>query len=163
MTSRAHPRFIIFGLIVTVLAAPLSARDTLGVFSNWAAFRDPQSANAPLRCYAIAEPDSGGAFARYATIAYWPASRIRGQLHIRLAAPAPPSSTATLSVGSRRFVLRAQGFSLWSSDARMDAAIVAGLRTEASMRLSVGNASASWPLRGAATAMDAAALGCARR
>ena len=37
-------------LVLLALAVPLSAKDSLGVFSDWGAFRDP----AVPRCYAIA-------------------------------------------------------------------------------------------------------------
>ena len=38
-------------LILLALASPLAARDSLGVFGQWGAFRDP---DVP-RCYAIAK------------------------------------------------------------------------------------------------------------
>ena len=49
----------------------------------------------------------------------------------------------------------------------MDAAIVAALRNASAMSVSAIDAqgrtlSAGWPLQGAATAIDAAGLGCAR-
>lgn len=149
--------------VALILASAAAARDTLGVFEQWGAFRDPASSAAPLRCYAIAEPDSGAAAVRYLTIGYWPASRVRGQLHIRLASPARAGSTATLALGGRRFQLAVRGTSAWAADARMDAAIVAAMRSAATMRVGIGAATATWRLRGAATAMDAAALGCARQ
>ncbi|TVV73191.1 hypothetical protein FOY91_12945, partial [Sphingomonas solaris] len=53
-------------LAVTTGAAP--ARETLGLYESWAAFRD----TAPPRCYAIAEPVSARVAAGrpFATIAY---------------------------------------------------------------------------------------------
>lgn len=98
---------------------------------------------------------------RYVTIGYWPDARVRGQFHARLARPF--AGDGSISIGGRRFALTAGGTSLWASDARMDAAIVAALRSSASMTISVGGIRATWRLRGAATAIDAAALGCANR
>ena len=71
-----------------------------------------------------------------------------------------------LTVGSRRFVLTGNGVHGWASDARMDAAIIAAMRAAPSMsvesRSMTGGAIAdTYRLRGAATAIDAAALGCA--
>src|SRR3546814_21010521 len=69
-----------------VLAAPPVA---LGLFDRWGAIRDP----ATPRCYALADPAAtvGTPQAQcYARLRYWPKSRIRGQLLIRL-------STATIS------------------------------------------------------------------
>lgn len=156
-------RALALPLMLLLSANPAAARDALGVFDDWGAFRDPASNSAPLRCYAIAEPQSGATNARYITIATWPSARIRGQVHVRLAAPVAARSIVTLAVGSQRFVLTARGTSAWASDARMDAAIVAAIRSSQTMTIRVGAASASWRLRGAATAIDAAALGCARR
>ena len=148
-------------LLLALAATPALARDSLGVFEDWAAFRDPASGNAPLRCYAIAEPSQANAPGLYATVGHWPVSRVRSQFYIRL--PRAASGTATLTIASRRFTLTARGSGLWAADARTDAAIVAAMRSAGSMSVSAGGLSASWRLRGAATAIDAAALGCARR
>lgn len=154
-------RGVAVGLLLVLIATPALARDSLGVFEDWAAFRDPASGNAPLRCYAIAEPERANAPGLYATVGHWPVSRVRSQFYVRL--PRATTGTATLTIGSRRFTLTARGTGLWAADARTDAAIVAAMRSVGSMRVSVGGLSASWRLRGAATAIDAAALGCARR
>lgn len=138
------------------------ARDSLGVFNDWGAFRDPANDSAPLRCYAIALPQSGEATLRYATIAFWPASRVRGQFHVRLATPLPPHRAIILRVGSQRFALVMRGTGAWAANAQMDAAIVAALRSNQTMSISAGGVTATWGLRGVATAIDAAALGCAR-
>ena len=39
--------------MLALLASPLAAKDSLGVFGQWGAFRDPQVP----RCYAIAAAD----------------------------------------------------------------------------------------------------------
>jgi hypothetical protein len=39
------------GLALLLLAAPLAARESLGVYDSWAAFKDAS----PARCYAIAK------------------------------------------------------------------------------------------------------------
>lgn len=161
MTDRRSLPALLAVAALFALAQAAHARDSLGVFDDWGAFRDPAAAETPLRCYAIAEPASGGAMIRYVTIGYWPDSRVRGQFHARLARPM--GGAASISIGGRRFALIAGGTSLWASDARMDAAIIAAMRSARTMTVSVGGTSATWRLRGAATAIDAAALGCARR
>ncbi len=146
-------------LLLIAVTAPAMARDSLGVFDGWAAFRDPASANGQRRCYAIAETESGAG--GYATVGFWPAARVRAQVHVRLPRPMTPG-TGTLSIGSRRFTMTVRGRGMWARDARMDAAIVAAMRGERSMTASAGSWSGRWILSGAATAIDAAALGCAR-
>ncbi len=147
-------------ILAVPAASPALARDSLGVFENWGAFRDPATGSTALRCYAIAQPDSGDG---YATVGYWPGARVRGQIYIRLARPIGAGTPASIALGSRRFALTARGNGLWAADARADAAIVAAMRGTASMTVTAGGVSARWRLRGAATAMDAAALGCVRR
>ncbi len=148
-------------------AAPVQARESLGVFDRWAAFRDP----APLRCYAISAPVRGGNNGRwrpFAAIGTWPAQRARAQVHIRLSRERRQTAQLTLSVGDRRFALAAGDADAWAPDARTDAAIIAAMRSSRSMSVE-GLARDGAPfadtyaLRGAATAIDAAALGCVGR
>lgn len=153
---------LILGFATTALAAE---RTALGIFESWGAFRDP----ATTRCYAIATPDAsiGGRTVRgYASVGYWPKARVRGQIYLRLTRPRSPRAELRLTLGSRRFILTGNGVHGWASDARMDAAIVAAMRSNPSMVVESsgtdGRAIAdTYRLRGAATAMDAAALGCA--
>jgi hypothetical protein len=123
-----------------------------------------------LRCFAIAEPPSrfrDAKFRPFATVATWPGPGVRGQLHIRLRKPRKADAPITLTIGERSFPLIGNGPDAWAPDARADAAIVAAMRSATSMSVSTraenGRAFAdAYGLRGAATAIDAAALGCAR-
>ncbi|MEE4338021.1 hypothetical protein [Erythrobacter sp.] len=147
-------------------AAPASAqpdgRESLGVYSSWAAFRDDASA----RCYAIAKPRGGNEEAAFASVATWPKRGIRSQLHIRLARPAAEGSNPVLRIGSRRFELVASGRDAWAKDGAMDAAVVAALRSATDLRVTARTPggrrfTSRYDLTGVATAMDAAAVGCA--
>ncbi len=147
-------------------AAPAAARDSLGVFERWGAFRDPQTP----RCYAIAQPRraaESGRWQPFASVGYWPRRDIRGQLHIRLSREMAKDAPVTLVVGERRFVLAGGGADAWAPDKRGDAAIIAAMRSASSMSVSTraatgGTFSDVYALPGAATAIDAAALGCGR-
>ena len=73
-----------------------------------------------------------------------------------------------LSIDGKRFSLVAGGADAWAPDSRSDAAIVAAMRAGQRMSISAmakgtGRFADSYLLKGAATAIDAAALGCARR
>ncbi|MBC2666509.1 hypothetical protein H7F51_13355 [Novosphingobium flavum] len=152
--------------MAALLATPAAARDSLGMFGDWGAFRDP----AVPRCYAIAMADPS-AFERetqpYAAIGTWPKRGERGQVHFRLSRRIAAGGRVTLSLGGQRYVLAAGGADAWAADPRMDAAIVAAMRSARSMYVSArdsrgrpfGNA---YALPGAATAMDSATLACAR-
>ena len=152
------------------LAGPLAARDNLGVFSAWGAFRDP----AVPRCYAIAAPDTARAglgehdeHAAFASIGTWPRRQVRGQLHVRLSRTMAPHSSIRLALGSHRFDLTGAGADAWGQDARMDAAIVAAMRSAGAIYVSATDRAGhrftdKFSLDGAATAMDAATIGCAR-
>lgn len=155
--------------LLIAVAAPAMAfaapRTALGVFDGWGAFREP----ATPRCYAIAAPSATVGTPQvkaYASVGYWPKSRIRGQFYVRLSKTRAPGRELRLTVGSRRFILTGNGVHGWASDARMDAAIIAAMRSAPSMSVEsssdTGRAIAdTYRLRGAATAIDAAALGCA--
>ena len=153
-------------LLFALAAAPATARDSLGVFDSWGAFSDAS----PRRCFAIAQPTPPGGsrgWRPFASIATWPGQGARNQLHIRLSRERDPRSRVTLSVGERRFELVAGNADAWAPDARTDAAVVAAMRSSRSMSVeTLGKNGAPfadvYPLRGAATAIDAATLGCAR-
>jgi hypothetical protein len=146
-----------------LLGSPAAARENLGVFGSWGAFRDAR----PLRCFAIAEPirqtPNSATWRPFASIAVWPALRTRNQLHIRLRHSRPQGSRVTLGIGRARFPLISGGADAWAPEARIDAAVVAAMRSADSMTVWSAGFSDSYRLRGAATAIDAATLGCARR
>ena len=151
-------------MIALALLMALAQRDALGVYGSWGAFRDPS----PLRCFAIAEPVERRRSQPFASIATWPREGIRNQLHIRLSRPRAANARVTLSIGERRFELRAGDADAWAPDSRTDAAVVAAMRDGRSMSVETvaANGAAfadSYALKGAATAIDAAALGCAGR
>jgi hypothetical protein len=152
------------GLVVVGLAAPLLARDTLGVFEGWGAFRDAQ----PQRCFAIAEPADGksGSWRPFASIAFWPQQKIRGQIHFRMSRERKPDAKTFLTVDDRRWEIAGGKYDAWAPSPLHDSYIVAKIRSSRSMSIaSVGiNGGAfadTYKLSGAATAIDAAALGCA--
>lgn len=151
---------------LTLCAAPAMARDSLGVFGAWGAFRDP----AVPRCYAIAMAAPSTLqrdYQPYANIGTWPRQQLRGQIHFRLSRKLQPGAPIVLSLGSTKFALTGGGGDAWAADRRMDAAIVAAMRSASEMTVSAKGAdgrgfSNTWQLDGAATAMDAATVACAR-
>jgi hypothetical protein len=157
---------LIAALALAVPAGAQGTRTALGIFESWGAFRDARTS----RCYAIAAPDrwAGTASVKgYASVGFWPKSRIRQQFYIRLTRPRGVGTELRLTLGEQRFVLTGNGVHGWAVDARMDAAIVAAMRGGTSMVAESRDAAGSriadrYALRGAATAIDAAALGCAR-
>lgn len=151
-------------LVLLLIAAPLAARDSLGVYDGWAAFRDAS----PARCYAIAKAQGTVPAPAYATISNWPAQKVRGAVHLVLSREVADQSTVRLMVGDKRFDLVAKGRNAWARDMREDAAIIAALRSAARMSVSARSAKGAaftdrYALAGAATAIDAATVGCAKR
>ncbi len=149
-------------ILLLVFAAPVEARETIGVYKGWGAFRDA----APSRCYAIARPaKAGGRSGGWASVATWPGRGLRSSLHIRLSRRRDRSAPVTLTVGERRFELTANSVDAWAADAPSDRAIAAAIRSGRSMSVEAvaegGRPFADvYVLAGAATAIDAAALGC---
>lgn len=160
------PRRWVFPLFFMALATPAEAqRQSLGIFGTWGAFREPG------RCYAIAEPyqpPSAGDGLGFASVGYWPARALRGQAYFRLSRAKRAGSAVLLRIDGRTFQLRGGGADAWAADAAADSEIVAAMRTGLEMSVETraeGGASVrdSYRLRGAATAIDAAAIACARR
>lgn len=154
-------------VIIALLETSASARDPLGVFGGWGAFRD----KAPPRCYAIAEADprrTKGDWRPFASVSNWPDRRIRSQIHIRLRKNRKPDTPVTLAIGPQKFDLVAGSADAWAPDARADVAIVRAMRSGEWMIITAkgekgGSFVDSYPLRGAATAIDAATIACVRR
>lgn len=147
-----------------ILAAALllaGERTALGVWQRWAALRD----TAPTRCFAITQPvrgdgtpDRRGGFASVAP-------RAAHVVYFRLSTPRRPRAAITLAVGERRFALTGDAQAARAPDAATDRAIVGALRGAGAMSLSYVAANGrpvaeAYVLDGAATAIDAAALGC---
>lgn len=153
-------------ILFTLIATPALARDALGMFGQWAAFRDP----ATPRCYAIAmaEPSTMQRdFQPFASVSWWPRAQVRGQLHFRLSRKLQPGAPLFLSVGGQRITLVGGGGDAWAADKGGDAAIMAAMRSAGQMTVSARDANGrgftnTYALEGAATAMDAAAVGCAQ-
>lgn len=162
----AFHSFPLTGVMITalVLSAPVSARDSLGIFSAWGAFRDAEMP----RCYAIAKPMPSGQRsdrAAYASVGSWPRRALRNQLHFRLSRDIGKDARIRLSIGDKRFDLIGSRGNAWAVNRAMDAAIVAAMRSATRMTIRSRGAnrrrfSNTYALAGAATAMDAATIGC---
>ncbi|WP_375403237.1 hypothetical protein [uncultured Sphingomonas sp.] len=145
-----------------LIAAPLGARELIGVHGGWGAFRDTG------HCYAIAEPAIAGgrrSWRPFVGVGTRPAQGRRNSLHIRLSRPRDRSAEVALSIGERRFPLIANGTDAWAPDATAERAAVAAMRSGRSMSVDAvgvgGRPFADlYRLDGAATAIDAAALAC---
>ncbi len=99
----------------------------------------------------------------YATVSNWPDRKVRGAVHLVLSRDVADKKVVRLTVGDKRFDLVAKGRNAWAKDARDDAAIVAAMRSASRMSVSGGGFTDRYILSGAATAIDAATVGCAKR
>ena len=161
---RALSVAVILGVLAPI--APALARESLGLYSTWGAFRDPRVP----RCYAIAMADPSAMrrdYQPFAAVGSWPRRAARNQIHFRLSRKLMAGAPITLRIGEDRFALTGGGGDAWPADARANAAILAAMRSATGMTVSArddrgGGFANSWPLAGAASAMDAASIGCAQ-
>lgn len=148
---------------MAVLALAAAAPEAIGVYRRWGAFRSREG------CYAIAQPVSkGGRAGASASVGDWPARGLRNSLSIRLSRDRAAGTPVVLSIGERRFALVATTRDAWAGDAPTDRALVAAMRSARSMSVEAVEGGGrpfadTYALSGAATALDAAALACARR
>ena len=156
----------IFLFLFIAMAAPAAAQpQSLGIFGSWGAFQGQG------RCYAIAEPfeaPPAQSWHAFAAIGHWPARHGGGQLHIRLSREKRQGSAVLLNIDGRSFQLLGGGRDAWAPDARADQEIQAAMRTGLDMAVETRGVDGlavrdHYRLRGAATAMDAAAVACAPR
>lgn len=153
-------------IVFLACASPAVAQvqQSLGIFGSWGAFRETG------RCYAIATPDGGGRRngVGFASIGYWPDRGARGQVFFRLSQEKRPASAVLLRVDDQTFEISGSSNNGWAPDPRADADIVAAIRAGVEMSVETRSARGTlvrdvYRLRGAATAIDAAAIACARR
>lgn len=161
-------RTLIFLLSLPVVTAATAAeRRPVGIFFRWGAFEETE----PRRCFAITEPVAGpraGEWRPYASVGYWPDRGRLGQVHVRLSRAKRKGSAILLQVDGRSFQLVGGGADAWAPDARADAAIVAAMRAGAAMSVETRAQNGAlirdrYALKGAPSAIDAAAVACARR
>jgi hypothetical protein len=153
--------FLFMAMAVPAAAQPQS----LGIFGSWGAFQGDG------RCYAIAEPFEAPpalGWRPFAAVGHWPARRGGGQLHIRLSREKRQGSAVLLNIDGRSFQLLGGGRDAWAPDPRADQEIQAAMRTGMDMAVETRAGDGllvrdHYRLRGAATAMDAAAIACVRR
>jgi hypothetical protein len=151
--------------LLVLLAAPAAAqRQSLGVFGTWGAFRGDGS------CYAITEPWQAPApegWRPFVSIAHRPGRGIANQLHVRLSRDKRDGSAVLMRIDGQVFQLTGSGRDAWAADPRADDAIQDAMRTGIDLVVETRSSRGllvrdRYRLRGAATAMDAAAVACAR-
>ncbi len=154
----------LFLLVLALVATPALAKERLGAWQSWAAFRD---AEAP-RCYAIGAPDESSGEGGFVSVGFWPKRGLGHQVYVHLSRERSTNSGITLSAGGRRFRLIARGDYGWAKDRQTDMAIIAAIRSAQSLSITSMARDGrtivdAYATRGAASAIDAAALGCAAR
>ena len=157
---------VLAAVLCTIASAQAYSRESLGLYSGWGAFRDPSA----QRCYAISKaiPSTKRRdYEPYAAVGTWPKRKVRGQIHFRMSRKMAPGKKIVLRIAGERFELTGGGGDAWAVNRKMDAAIIAKMRSAKKMTVFARGAdgrgfSNTWPLAGAATAMDAASIGCAK-
>lgn len=154
--------------IVLALLTAAALREPLGVWQRWAALRETPGP----RCIAVAQPlrrdgttDRRGGFALVA--ARQGPTRAPSVL-FRLTRSRGEGAPLTLVIGERRFALRGERETARAADAETDRAIIGAMRGATAMTLTTLDSSGrtlndTYSLAGAATAIDAAQLGCTGR
>jgi hypothetical protein len=154
-------------ILLAIAWAPASAQQqSLGIFAEWGAFVRER----PKHCYAITQPYRGPraqGWQPFASVGYWPQRKVAAQVHFKLSRQKRPGSAVLLKIGDQTFQLLAGPTDAWAPDPQGDALIVAAMRSGVDMVVETRAANGArirdaYRLRGAATAIDAAAVACAR-
>lgn len=146
-----------------LVAAPAPAAKLLFAGGQWAALDRGASCEASTRSLRIA---AKGKVQARAGFAFDVAGPRRGQFFAQLSRMPRAGSTVILTVGDQPFMLVSGSGWAWSRDAAQEAAIIAAARSAYGMRVDSRDQSGSrfvdrYLLRGAPTAIDAAAAHCA--
>ena len=145
------------------LATPAAATERLFASGAWAAHRFGarcEAGSRPLHPARVRERAARAGFL------FDPARRRIGEFHVRLSRAPRPGSSVILTIGTRPFLLVSRGSWAWSRGPAQDTAIIAAARSAGGMRVEARDGSGRrfadrYLLAGAATAIDAAAAGCA--
>jgi len=151
------------------LATPAAgAREALGAFGDWAAFRDPGNDH---KCYVVTAPNQTRASAQNIkrgqaalSIGIWP-GRSGAQVHAATGFGIDPSKPVILKIGSRSFTLLPEGESAWAENAAADEAIISALRGGTTAEVTGTSARGTqvtdrYSLKGISAALDAARSAC---
>lgn len=157
------PLILLAGLLATG-GSPAAAQRLLHAGPYWAALERPGGiCEAVGRSELVASP---GRVQARAAFAFSRDGRRRGELHLILSRPARRGADALLNIAGQSFLLKTSGQSAWSRGHAQEQAIIAALRRSGEMRVRAqgvgGRISDRYLLAGAPTAIDAAALACAR-
>ena len=144
-------------------AAAAAAAGILFAGGGWAAIDRGPVCEALARSVLVAPKGRTQATAGFA---FTPDHRRWGQFHAHLSRVPRPGSSVMLSIGDQPFLLIARGDWAWSRDPRQEQAIIAAARNGSAMRVEARDGAGrrfvdTYALRGAPTAIDAAAAGCA--
>jgi hypothetical protein len=157
-------RGALFLVLLLSLAAPAAAQRTpLGIFSEWGAFSEEG------RCFAVGKPHRAlkpRGWKPYATVSF--GGGVRGQVYFRLSREKRPGSAVLLRIDRRTFQLIGGGANAWAPDTAADLSILAAMRQGVAMVVETRSTSGGrvrdhYRLRGAPTAIDAAAIACVQR
>ncbi|HLU91051.1 MAG TPA: invasion associated locus B family protein [Pedomonas sp.] len=167
--SELRTALIALAMGMMVLATPAAdARETLGAFGDWAAFRDPGNDS---KCYAVTAPNQTRASAQNIrrgqaalSVGIWP-GRPGAQVYTAVGFNIDPTKPVTLKIGSRSFTLLPDGESAWAENAAADEAIINALRqgivAEVTSTSTRGTQITDrYSLKGISAAIDAARSAC---
>ena len=153
----------LFALTASSGAGALASGSVIHAGGGWAAIDRGEVCEALSRSLRIA---AKGKVQATAGFAFTPDRRRWGEFHARLSRDARPGSSVILTVGERPFMLVGRGGWAWSRGGMQEQAIMAAVRGSTSMRIDARDSSGrrirdGYALKGAPTAIDAAAAHCA--
>lgn len=157
------PLLLFLAAAAAILPAQAQASSVLFASGRWAAIDRGGQCEAATRGLRTASKGRPQAIAGFAFDARGPRN---GQFFARLSRVPRAGSSVMLTVGSQPFMLVSKGNWAWSRGSAQDTAIIAAARAAGGMRIEGRDAASRrfvdyYLLDGAATAIDAAAAGCA--
>jgi hypothetical protein len=149
-------------MIMLTYAAPAFAKDSLGIFGDWGAFREKRGS---MVCYAVSAPSAStgrGRSGGQLVVSLWPGRTTAPQVMISAGSDI---QSASLRVNGQSFKLASRGDSAWLADAQSDgqalAAFTGGRQASVDGKTGRGNRfNDSYALAGFGEALAAAQKAC---